>query len=139
VEGYRKGVRYGWWVGASALGGVLVGTLYAYLMAVALAYNESSNLDETDQGFGFELAISLITIIPAVLIVAVARWPAAVTVVGAAGALITAVNCAFIVTGGMPDWDGRDIALLPAAVGVLFVLAAVRAWSARQGSGAAKA
>ncbi len=132
LAGYGECVKYRWWVGASAVVGVLVSALYAFLTYVALATGESSNVDETDQGFGFELVISLVTIITAVLIVAVARWPVAVAGVGASGALIAAVNCVFILTGGMPDWNGRGVALLPATVGFLFALAALRAWPARQ-------
>jgi peptidoglycan/LPS O-acetylase OafA/YrhL len=99
-------------------------------MFVGLATGEQTDSPQADQGFWFEFWISLVTILLAILIVALARVPAAVAGAGAAGALTAAVNCVFILAGGMPSWEGKAIAVPPAVVGLLFAQTARRAWYA---------
>jgi peptidoglycan/LPS O-acetylase OafA/YrhL len=121
-----------WWAAGAAFAALLVGASYAYLMLVGLATGEQTDdPTQADQGFWFEFWISVVTILLAVLIVALFRLPAARAGAGAAGALTAAVNCVFIVAGGMPSWDADAIALPPAVVGLLFAETARRAWYER--------
>ena len=125
-------MKYRRWVIAAALVALLVGASYAYLMFVGLATGNQSDSPQSDQGFWFEFWISLVTILLAILIVALARVPAAVAGAGAAGALTAAVNCVFILAGGMPSWEGKAIAVPPAVVGLVFAQTARRSWYARR-------